>query len=230
MDLRSNATIEHKEAEAPAERELADRKRERARMARSEGRIKQREEEAMDRKADKADEHGEQLRRDRATVLERVQGYHRHIDGCTAEMTDCERRIDEYRGRVRNQQDLIRTRREEVVTLRQEAVLCRAEADSYAILGTRERELGNRSSALLEQTELKHREAMRRETEADDLEKMSFDGERNIYWLCEQLLINGRQRGDVQRGGEEGSRDGSEPGEVQERERELSDSCKRDEG
>ena len=41
----------------------------------------------MDRKAEKTQEHGEQLRRDRATVSDRIQGYHRHIDGCTAEMS-----------------------------------------------------------------------------------------------------------------------------------------------
>ena len=50
-------------------------------------RIKQREEENMDRKADKALEHAEQLRRDRDTILDRVAGYHRHIDGCTSEMS-----------------------------------------------------------------------------------------------------------------------------------------------
>jgi len=38
----------------------------------------------MDRKADKAQEHGEQLRTDRATILDRIQGY---IDACTAEMS-----------------------------------------------------------------------------------------------------------------------------------------------
>ena len=37
--------------------------------------------------------------------------------------------------------------------MRQEAARCRAEADSYAIPGTYERELGNRNSALFEQTE-----------------------------------------------------------------------------
>jgi hypothetical protein len=42
----------------------------------------------MDRKAEKAQEHGEQLKRDRATLLDRFQGYHRHIDGCTAEMSE----------------------------------------------------------------------------------------------------------------------------------------------
>ena len=40
----------------------------------------------MDRKAEKATEHAEQLRRDRETLLDRINGYHRHIDGCTAEM------------------------------------------------------------------------------------------------------------------------------------------------
>ena len=50
-------------------------------------RIKQREEENMDRKADKAQEHSEQLRKDREVILERIAGYHRHIDGCTAEIS-----------------------------------------------------------------------------------------------------------------------------------------------
>ena len=44
---------------------------------------------------------------------------------------------------------------------------------------------------------------MRREREADDLETMAADGERNIYRLCQQLLVNGRQRGDVMREREE---------------------------
>ena len=76
-----------KKAEARSERELAARKREDAKRAKDEARIKQREEENMDRKADKAQGHGEQLRKDRETILERIQGYHRHIDGCTAEMS-----------------------------------------------------------------------------------------------------------------------------------------------
>ncbi len=43
----------------------------------------------MDRKADKAQKHGEQLRTDRATILDRnrIEGYHRHIDAYTAEMS-----------------------------------------------------------------------------------------------------------------------------------------------
>ena len=40
---------------------------------------------------------------------------------------------------------------------------------------------------------------MRKEREADDLEILAVDGERNIHRLCDQLLVNGRQRGDVQR-------------------------------
>ena len=41
----------------------------------------------MDRKADKARDHGEQLRRDREVILERIAGYHRYIDQCTREMS-----------------------------------------------------------------------------------------------------------------------------------------------
>ena len=126
----------------PPKKAEAWKERECARLARSEARIKQREEEAMDRKADKAEEHGNQLRRDHANILDRIQGYHRHIDGCTAEMTECERRTDE--SLVTSQQELIRTKRAEAITFGQ--------------LGTCERELGNRSQA-----EAKQREAMRRE-------------------------------------------------------------------
>ena len=51
-------------------------------------RIKQREEENMDMKADKAQEHAEQLRRDREVILERIAGYHRYIDSCSQEMSN----------------------------------------------------------------------------------------------------------------------------------------------
>ena len=82
-------------------------------------------------------------------------------------MKDWESRNDEYRARVRSQQDLIKNRRSEAETLRQEADRCRAETDYAAILGTCERELGNRCCDLLEQAEAKQREAHRREREAD---------------------------------------------------------------
>ena len=41
----------------------------------------------MDRKADKARDHGEQLKRDRQVILDRIAGYHRYIDSCTQEMS-----------------------------------------------------------------------------------------------------------------------------------------------
>ena len=83
--------------------------------------------------------------------------------------------------------------------MRQEADRCRAEADSAAILGTHEREVGNRCRDLLEQAEAKQIKSHRREREADDLQKLASGGERNIHRLCDQLLVNGRQRGDVQK-------------------------------
>ena len=42
----------------------------------------------MDLKADKAQEHAEQLRRDREASVARIAGYHRIIDGCTAEISE----------------------------------------------------------------------------------------------------------------------------------------------
>ena len=41
--------------------------------------------------------------------------------------------------------------------------------------------------------ERKIREAMAKERDASDLEKLAHDGERNIHRLCDQLLVNGRQ-------------------------------------
>ena len=36
---------------------------------------------------DEAEEHGEELRRERATIKDRIQGYHCTINACTAEMS-----------------------------------------------------------------------------------------------------------------------------------------------
>ena len=130
-----------------------------ARIAKQEAAIKQREEENTDRKADKTQQYGEKLRGHRDAALQRIAGYHRHIDDCIQVMKKCETRIYEYKGRVRAQQALIETRRDEAVTLRAEAVRCRATSDS---LGTCERELGKNCTDLLEQAELKQREVNRR--------------------------------------------------------------------
>ena len=40
----------------------------------------------------------------------------------------------------------------------------------------------------------KQRQSMRRSREADDLEKMANEGERNVHRLCDRMLANGRQR------------------------------------
>ena len=40
----------------------------------------------------------------------------------------------------------------------------------------------------------KQRESMRRSREANDLEKMANEGERNVNRLCDRMLVNGRQR------------------------------------
>ena len=50
----------------------------------------------MDRKADKAQEHAEELRRDRDVIIAKIAGYHRHIDGCTAEMSECIHKENNY--------------------------------------------------------------------------------------------------------------------------------------
>ena len=91
----------------------------------------------------------------------------------------------------------------------------RQEADSACMRGTMQREMGRPARSLLEEgeyqlelfahlkcrvdnvhlfsAERKIREAMTKERDASDLEKLAHDGERNIHRLCDQLLVNGRQ-------------------------------------
>ena len=94
----------------------------------------------------------------------------------------------------------------------------RSEADSAAMRGQAGMQLGlgNNSRQLLVEgesgkyvdfcslitfytAERKMREAMTKDREAKDLERLALDGERNIHRLCDQLLVNGRQRGDVEK-------------------------------
>ena len=64
-------------------RELAGEGWKQACKARSSAIRMQRLEEMWDRKAQKADTHGKDLRRDRSNLLDRIRGYHRFIDDCT---------------------------------------------------------------------------------------------------------------------------------------------------
>ena len=92
----------------------------------------------------------------------------------------------------------------------------RSEADSAAMRGQAGMQLGNNGRQLLVEgesgkyvdfcslitfytAERKMREAMTKDREAKDLERLALDGERNIHRLCDQLLVNGRQRGDVEK-------------------------------
>ena len=42
-------------------------------------------------------------------------------------------------------------------------------------------------------------EAKPKERDADELQRLVDDGERNIHRLCTRFMVNWRQRGDVQR-------------------------------
>ena len=204
MDLRSERTIARKRAEARAKRELAERKRAEARRARSEARRKERQAESMDRKADKAQRHSRELRRGRAEAVRRIEGYHRHIDNCTGEMREHEDKVDECRERIKRQQNMIRTRRAEAANYRLDADLLRTEADIACLAGSSDRQLhGNHKRAkhhsLMKEAEAKQKEAMQKDKDAADLEQQARETERNVHWLCDALLYNGRQRGMVER-------------------------------
>jgi len=74
-------------SEARVKRQEAEQKKREANIARDAARRKQREEELYDEKAEQASKHAETLRRNREFCLERIAGYHRHIDNCTREMS-----------------------------------------------------------------------------------------------------------------------------------------------
>ena len=52
---------------------------------------------------------------------------------------------------------------------------------------------------LLQEAERKQREALAKERDARDLEKLASEGEKNIQRLADQLLANARQKQDVER-------------------------------
>ena len=107
--LLSKTTIKRKKAESKYLRELSARKQEDAKRARKEARIKEIEEEKMDKKNTKALNHAEELRKQRNIILRRINGYHDYIDHCTEEMRKCEETIEQHRGSIRIAQHLIRT-------------------------------------------------------------------------------------------------------------------------
>jgi len=87
MDLRTRNNIERKVQEAKQKRNEAAEKRRQAQIKKDAARAKEREEELYDKKAEEATKHAEKLRRERDSRVDRIKGYHRHIDGCTQEMS-----------------------------------------------------------------------------------------------------------------------------------------------
>ena len=87
MSVGGDGGISRAELEGSANRELAARNRAEAQEARVEAQRKQMEEQSMERKAEKAERRCKELKRMLAEAVQRIEGYHRHIDNCTAEMS-----------------------------------------------------------------------------------------------------------------------------------------------
>jgi len=87
MDLRTKQVIDRKIQEAKQKKNEAAEKRRQAQIKKDSARAKQREEELYDKKAEEATKHADKLKQDRERCLDRIKGYHRHIDGCTQEMS-----------------------------------------------------------------------------------------------------------------------------------------------
>ena len=100
-----------------------------------------------------------------------------------------ERKIDECRERIQRQRDMIGQRRLEAQKHQMDAGLLRTSADIACLQGSSDRQLhGNHKSAkhrfLMEQAKAKQEEAMQKDREAEDLEKMAVETERNVLRLC----------------------------------------------
>merc|ERR1719410_483058 len=113
---------------------------------------------------------------------------------------ECENRIETLRNRLRTQSETIRVRNEEKKRLNEEARRLRQEADSACLRGTMQREMqvGRNHRALLEEAERKMRSAIGKEREANDLQRLVTEGDRNIQRMCDQMLVNGRARADAE--------------------------------
>ena len=70
--------------------------------------------------ADRANEQKEQL-------LARIQAYHRHINQCTDEMTDCETRIAEHRALLKSKQAMIKKEKRAVFIILRQLGMCELE-------------------------------------------------------------------------------------------------------
>jgi len=58
--------------------------------------------------------------------------------------------------------------------------------------------VGRNHRALLEEAERKMRSAIDKEREANDLQRLVTEGDRNIQRMCDQMLVNGRARSEAE--------------------------------
>ena len=78
-------------------------------MIQGEAKRRQRKEENMDLKADKAQKHSEKLRKDKEWAMSNIK-HQRNIELCEA-------KINENKDRIRRQQEIIRIHRQEAISL-----------------------------------------------------------------------------------------------------------------
>ena len=204
MDLRSEETIRRKKEEIRIAREKIIEKRREADFKRLESERKQREEEKSDEKADKAQTHSNRLRHDRNQALIKIQNYQRKIDSYAMEMTSCEKRIDALRDRIKTQIEDMRAKRQEAIHLRYEVNRLEREADLNCIPGKLERELHglnkySRQKELLQKAEEIMQKAIYADKIAQDLDIAAKKDGDNVVVLGDQLLVNGRYRGELEK-------------------------------
>ena len=204
MDLRSEETIRRKKEELRIARGKIIEKRREADFKRLESERKQREEERSDEKADKAQTHSYRLRHDRNQALIKIKNYQRKIDSYAMEMTSCEKRIDALRDRIKAQIEDMRAKRQEAIHLRYEVNRLEREADLNCIPGKLERELHglnkySKQKELLQKAEEIMQKAIYADKIAQDLDIAAKKDGDNVVILGDQMLINGRYRGELEK-------------------------------
>ena len=183
-------------SQAEVERENAFQKRRASEAKLTEANMKRRSRDTQRAKSQKALNHADDLKRERQEVLRRINNYQREIDNCRMLMRENEKDIDMLKVLIMSLHTVIQECRAEAKRLKDESDALKREADSNVMPGQHLQQIGNNVKAkeLLERAEAKQREAIAKDRDADNEERLAADRQRTIQRLCDKLLLRGRQR------------------------------------
>ena len=144
------------------------------------------------------------MRQDRDKALIKIRNYQKQIDSHATEIAYCEKRIDVLRNRIKAQLRDMRAKQQEAIHLRYEADRLKREADLNCIPGKIERELHglnrySKQKELLQKAEESMQKAISVDIIAQDFDKAAQKDGHSVVILGDQMLINGRWRGELEK-------------------------------